>query len=102
MPIVTYSALRLALLAGCLAAGFWAGLGGWLLVVVAAFAAWGISYVVLAGPRDRAALYLADRASRRKASGQRFSRGVEADAAAEDAIVDDALGPQDPTTRHSA
>lgn len=91
MPIVIYSVLRLGLFGACLGLGFWAGLGGWLLVVVAAFAAWGVSYVVLAGPRDKAALYLAERAARRAASGQRFSKGVEADAAQEDAIVDEAL-----------
>ena len=88
MPIVTYSVLRLGLFAACLGLLFWAGLGGWLVVVVAAFAAWGISYVVLAGPRDRAALFLAARAARRAASGQRFSLAAEADAAHEDALMD--------------
>ena len=87
MPIVTYSVLRLALFGACLGALYWAGLGGWLLVVVAAFAAWGVSYVVLAGPRDAAAVVLAERAARR-AAGQRFSPSVEADAALEDALVD--------------
>lgn len=90
MPIVTYSVLRLGLFAACLALLFLlpTGLGGWLLVVAAAFAAWAISYVALAGPRDRAALYLAERSARRAATGQRFSLAVEADAAVEDAIVD--------------
>lgn len=85
---MTYSALRLGLFAACLGLLYWAGLGGWLVVVVAAFAAWGVSYVVLAGPRDAAARYLAERAARRAASGQRFSRNAEADAAHEDAVVD--------------
>lgn len=85
MPLIVYSALRLAVLAVAMA-GLWAaGMGGWLLVVVAALAAWAISYVVLAGPRDRAALWLAARAERRRAAGTRFSPGVDADAAAEDA-----------------
>ncbi|QTE29144.1 DUF4229 domain-containing protein [Pengzhenrongella sicca] len=87
MPIVTYSVLRLGLFAGCLALLYLVGVGGWLLVVGAAFLAWGISYAVLAGPRDRAALYLAERAARRR-SGRRFSRSVEQDAAVEDAIDD--------------
>lgn len=87
MPIVTYSILRLGLFAACLGALFWAGLGGWLLVVVAAVAAWGVSYVVLAGPRDAAAVALAGRAAKR-ASGHRFSAAAEADAAHEDAVVD--------------
>ena len=99
MPIVTYSVLRLGLFAACLGLLFWAGLGGWLLVVVAAFAAWGVSYVVLAGPRDSAALFLAERSARRSASGQRFSQAVEDDAAAEDAIVDAAAAPDDRADR---
>lgn len=90
---MTYSVLRLGLFAACLAALYWAGLGGWLLVVVAALGAWGVSYVVLARPRDAAALYLAARAARRAESGRRFSRGAEADAAHEDAVVDAAGDP---------
>ena len=46
-----------------------------------------MSYVVLAGPRDAAAVVLAERAERR-AAGRRFSPAVEADAAHEDAVVD--------------
>jgi len=88
VPIVTYSVLRLGLFAACLGLGYWAGLGGWLVVVMAAFAAWGVSYVVLAGPRDAAAVYLVERAARRAASGRRFSRNAEADAAYEDAVTD--------------
>lgn len=85
MPLIVYSVLRLAVLAAAMAALWAAGMGGWLLVVVAALAAWAISSVVLAGPRDRAALWLAGRAEHRGAVGRRFSPGVEADAAAEDA-----------------
>lgn len=90
MPLIVYSVLRLAVLAAAMLALWAVGMGGWLLVVVAALTAWAISYVVLAGPRDRAALWLAERAARRRATGARFSPGVEADAAAEDAEV---LGP---------
>ncbi|HWS58583.1 MAG TPA: DUF4229 domain-containing protein [Actinotalea sp.] len=85
MPLVVYSALRLAILLAALAALWAVGMGGWLLVVVAALAAWAISFLVLAGPRDRAALWLAERAERRRAAGTRFTPGVEADALAEDA-----------------
>lgn len=100
MPVVLYSVLRLALLAVTLG-GLWAaGLRGWLLVVVAAFAAWALSYVLLAGPRDGAALWLARRAERRRASGQRFTAGVEDDARAEDAEADAALPDDGPD--HSA
>lgn len=84
MALIVYSALRLALLAVTLVIGWAVGLGGWLLVVVAAFAAWALSYLLLSGPRERAALWLADRAERRRASGRRFTHGVEADAVAED------------------
>lgn len=84
MPLLTYSLLRLALLLGALGVLAWAGMGGWLLVVVAALVAWAISYVLLAGPRDAAARWLADRAERRRASGVRVSAAVDADAAAED------------------
>ncbi|WP_223145102.1 DUF4229 domain-containing protein [Actinotalea subterranea] len=84
MPLVVYSALRLGLFAAALGALWWVGLGGWLLVVVAAVVAWALSYVLLAGPRDAAALWLAGRAERR-AAGRRFSAQVESDAAAEDA-----------------
>ena len=88
MPIVTYSALRFGLFGACFGLLVWAGLRGWPLVVGAALAAWAISYLVFAGPRTAAEQYLAERAARRSATGRRFSRGVEADAAAEDAVVD--------------
>ena len=85
MPLIVYSVLRLALLAVCLVALWAVGLGGWLLVVVATVVAWAASYLLLAGPRDRAARWLAERDERRRASGRRFSPGVETDAADEDA-----------------
>lgn len=86
--MLVYSLLRLGLLAVALVAGWAVGLGGWLLVVVAAVVAWALSYVLLAGPRDRAARWVADRAERRR-TGPRFSPGVEEDAAAEDAEAAD-------------
>lgn len=90
--MLTYSLLRLGLLALALVAGWAVGMGGWLLVLVAALVAWALSYVLLAGPRDAAARWVAERAERRR-TGPRFSPGVESDAAAEDAAVDDADGP---------
>lgn len=82
MPLIVYSALRLGLFALALV-GLWAvGMRDWLLVLVAAVVAWALSYVLLAGPRDAAALWLSQRVEGRSA---RFSPGVEADAAAEDA-----------------
>lgn len=91
MPFVIYSALRLALFAAVLALLWWVGLGGWLLVVVAALAAWAVSYLVLGGPRDAAARWIAQRVERRRQPGQRFTAGVEADALAEDALAEDAV-----------
>jgi len=88
VPIVTYSALRFGLFGLCFGLLVWAGLRSWPLVVGAALAAWAISYLVFAGPRSAAELYLAERSARRAAAGRRFSRGVEEDAAAEDAVVD--------------
>ncbi|WP_233405212.1 DUF4229 domain-containing protein [Actinotalea solisilvae] len=82
--MLVYSLLRLGLLAVALVALWAVGLGGWLLVVVAAVVAWALSYVLLGGPRDRAALWVAERAQARR-SGPRFTPGVESDAAAEDA-----------------
>jgi hypothetical protein len=88
MPLVTYSALRLGLLAACFGLGYWAGLRTWLLLVVATFAAWGLSYVLLGGPRDAAALYLAQRAQQRAAGDRHFPGSAADDAAHEDAVVD--------------
>lgn len=87
MPFVVYSVLRLALFGACLGLLWWAGLRSWLVVIVAAFLAWGISYVLLAGPRDAAARQLAERAERRRAAGDRTVLGKRAQ---EDADVEDA------------
>ncbi|WP_456787566.1 DUF4229 domain-containing protein [Cellulomonas sp. P5_C5] len=87
MPFVVYSVLRLALFGACLGLLWWAGLRSWLVVIVAAFLAWGISYVLLAGPRDAAARQLADQAERRRAAGDRTVLGKRAQ---EDADVEDA------------
>jgi hypothetical protein len=95
--LVTYSALRLGLLAACFALGYWAGLRTWLLLFVATFVAWGLSYVLLAGPRDAAALYVAERAARR-AAGTGRPTSADDDAAHEDAVVEAARS-QDP--RHA-
>lgn len=92
--MLVYSLLRLGLLALALVAGWAAGLGGWLLVVVAAVVAWALSYVLLGGPRDRAALWIAERAAAR-GSGPRFGASVAADAAAEDAEAERAGDPPD-------
>ncbi|WP_024286869.1 DUF4229 domain-containing protein [Cellulomonas sp. KRMCY2] len=100
MRLIVYSVLRLGLF-GMALLGLWAvGMGGWLLVVVAAFVAWALSYLVLAGPRDAAALWLAERAEGRRTSGARFTAGVESDALAEDAEAE--VAAQDAETETEA
>lgn len=89
MPVIIYSVLRLGLFALALAGLWLAGMGGWLLVVVAAVVAWALSYAMLGRRRDAAARWLAER---RGAARPRFAPGVEADAAAEDAAADRAAG----------
>lgn len=83
--MLTYSLLRFGLFAGALIALWAAGMGGWLLVVVAAVVAWALSYVLLGGPRTAAATWIAER---REGGRPRFGTGADADAAAEDAADD--------------
>lgn len=87
---MTYSLLRLGLLAACFAGLLWAGANPWLAIVAATFLAWGLSYVLLPGPRDAAALVIAERVERRAARAGRSQREADDDAA-EDAAVDAAL-----------
>ncbi|MEN1975494.1 DUF4229 domain-containing protein [Cellulomonas sp. P4] len=96
MPVVTYSLLRLALFVVCLAGLVLAGTGWLLGVVLAAVLAALLSYLLLAGPRDRAALWLQAR-SEARGDRPRLSRRATEDAAAEDAAVDAATdGPAAP------
>lgn len=84
MPVVTFSLLRLGLLAVSLGALWLVGLRDWLLVVVATVVALALSYLFLARQRDAAARYLAERSERRKA--ERAERAVGPDEAAEDTL----------------
>ena len=89
--MVIYSALRLAIFAVLFVVLYALNLGHWVVcAVIAAVLAFLVSYLVLRGPRERAAVYLADRSARRKATGEQFSREIEDDAAFEDAAVDSA------------
>lgn len=85
--MVTYSLLRLALFVACLAGLVLAGTGWLLGVVLAAVLAALLSYLLLSGPRDRAALWLQAR-SEARGDRPRLSRRATEDAAAEDAAVD--------------
>ena len=89
MPLLWYSVLRLVLFVACWAALVWAGLNPWAAVVGAALVAWGVSYAALRGPRDAAALWLAEQDAKRKGKPQLSAR-ARRDAADEDALVDSA------------
>ena len=78
----------LPLIAAALGVLWFAGLRGWLLVLVAAVVALMLSYLTLRKPREAASRYLAARAEHRARTGERFSREIEDDAAAEDAALD--------------
>lgn len=78
VPLVVYSAQRLALFLGALAVLAWLEVGGWLLVVLAAVIGWALAYVLLSGSRDRAAGWIARRVASR-------SGPTDPDAGAEDA-----------------
>jgi len=91
VPVVTYSLLRLGLFAVCVVALVLAGTGWLFGVIIAAVLAGLLSYLLLAGPRDRAALWLQARAERR-GDRPRLSRRAAEDAAAEDAAADAVAG----------
>ncbi len=93
MPVVTYSLLRLGVFVLAIVGLWLAGMGGWLLVVVAAVVAAALSYVLFGRQRVAAAQWIADR---RAPGAPRFSRAVEEDAAAEDAIADRLREPEGP------
>ncbi|WP_158374746.1 DUF4229 domain-containing protein [Cellulosimicrobium cellulans] len=107
MPVVIYSLLRLALFVVCLIGLVLAGTGWLLGVVGAALLAALLSYVLLRGPRDRAALWLQAR-SEARGDRPRLSRSASADAAEEDAAVEAAeregraVRPEEPTTDRTA
>jgi len=93
VPLVIYSALRLGLFAALtLLMHFWAGMEWWFAALISVFAAWGLSYTMLDGPRDAAARYLADRAEARK-ERKGLSVNQSEDAEVEDAAQDAAQEP---------
>jgi hypothetical protein len=57
-----------------------------------------LSYLTLRKPREAASRYLAERAEHRARTGERFSREIEDDAAAEDAAVDADVTTEQPGT----
>jgi hypothetical protein len=89
VPVLIYSLLRLALFAVCTVALAFAGMGWLFAVILGAVLAGVLSYLVLPGPRDRAAQWLQAR-SERRGDRPRLSRRAQEDAAVEDAAVDSA------------
>ncbi|MDR7382706.1 DUF4229 domain-containing protein [Promicromonospora iranensis] len=87
MPLLIYSLLRLALFGAALGLLYVVGLRGWLLPIVAVVVALALSYLTLTKPRDAATRWIAARADRRAAERAVFPN-VDADAAHEDAQVD--------------
>lgn len=99
MAVIRYSVLRLGLFVVALVALLWAGMNPWLSPLLAAFVAWGLSYVLLAGPRDAAALQVAERAEARRARQGRteLTGRAREDADAEDAADEAARAAADGT-----
>ncbi|MCK9792716.1 DUF4229 domain-containing protein [Isoptericola sp. 4D.3] len=84
MPLVMYTVWRILLFVAALVLGYALGLGGWLLVLVAAVVAFAVSYLALSKPRDAAARWLAEKDQRRRGSSAK--RDVDSDF--EDSVVD--------------
>ncbi|WP_089798364.1 DUF4229 domain-containing protein [Cellulomonas sp. KH9] len=74
MPVVTYSLLRIALFLVATGVLWGVGMRSWLAPALGAVLAFGLSYVFLTRQRDAAALHLAARAARRRASGGAAAR----------------------------
>jgi hypothetical protein len=87
MAVLRYSVLRLGLFAVALVGLLLAGMNPWLSPLLAAFIAWGLSYVLLPRARDAAALEVAERVEARRARG---GRTVLTGRAREDADLEDA------------
>ena len=96
MPVVTYSLLRLALFGAALGLLLLVGARGWLVPLVAAVIAFGLSYVVFGRQRDAAGAWMVERAARRERRS-RLARAVEEDEAAEDAVAERLRSDQDRT-----
>lgn len=85
-----YTLLRLALFGAAFGLLYVVGLRGWLLPIVAVVVALAVSYLTLSRPRDAATRWMAGRAERRAAERAAAPR-VDADAAHEDAQLDQEL-----------
>lgn len=86
MPVVRYTATRLAIFAACLGLLWWVGMRSWLAGVVALLLAWMASYVLLPRQREAAVAWVAARSEQRERAGvrSRLGAGARDDAAVED------------------
>lgn len=87
MPFLIYSALRIALIVLVGVVLYLVGMRGWLLGVVAVLVALLVSYLALSRPREAAALYIANRRTRRQTSGVRLNARLDRDNADEDDAI---------------
>lgn len=94
---MTYSLLRLALFGAALGLLLLVGARGWLVPLVAAVIAFGLSYVIFARQRDAAGAWMAERAAHRQRRS-RLAQAVEQDEAEEDAVAERLRRQQRPTT----
>ncbi|WP_152187486.1 DUF4229 domain-containing protein [Georgenia satyanarayanai] len=85
MPILRYTLLRLALVAGAFALLWLLGLRGWLVAVVAVVVGAMLSYLLLPRQADAAAAVIAER---RRRTADSLDEAIAQDAAEEDAIID--------------
>lgn len=88
MPLVIYSLLRLAVLGASAGLLAWAGMRGWMLLLVSVLVAALVSYALFTRQRDASAAYLA-RLSERRRAGINSPGDDDAD---EDAEVDGPRG----------
>jgi hypothetical protein len=87
VPVLIYSLLRLALFVVATVALAFAGMGWLFAVIVGAVLAALLSYLLLNGPRDRAAQWMQARADRR-GDRPKLSKRAQEDADIEDAAAD--------------
>lgn len=97
MPVVIYSALRLALMGAVFAVSYLLGAGILIAALLAIIVGWSLSFLLLKPYADAATTWLAER---RKAQAEgrmpRFSAQISADEAEEDALIEGSEREGDP------
>lgn len=101
MPFLKYTVLRLALFVAALGVLAVVGARGWLLVLLAAVTSMVLSFLLLGGPRDELTEVIARRADPANRRRGGLDRGLDEDAAAEDAAVENATARSDQRRRRT-